>query len=167
MSQVAQPARTAGAVGETTLPADLRALSSLARIDYSDTYVVPDIPTCTAEQWARAVLLDAPLGMRTQLLLGWTALGLKLVSPVSDRGILGWPIQSQTPEVVVLSAGSRLGLAGNLVFARRPEGLLFATLTQQNNPVARAVWGRIIDPHHRIVRSLLRNAASRELQRRR
>jgi len=47
---------------------------------------------------------------------------------------------ARTPAFVVLAAGSRIGMPGELLFMREPGGLLFATFVQQKNCVARAVW---------------------------
>jgi len=48
-----------------------------------------------------------------------------------------------TPEFVVLGAGSRLGLAAELLFKRQQRTLLFATFLQQKNQIAQAVWAGI------------------------
>ena len=119
----------------------------------------------TGEQWARAVLEELPLALRVKLLLGWSALGLRLGSPVSNRRVLGWHVMHAGPDYALLSAGSRLGLAGELLF--KPEGsqLLFATLVRQQGSFARAVWPRIVPQHVRVVRHVLRHASLRDRDR--
>jgi hypothetical protein len=133
------PAGTGVAVSQIALPPAARALSTFSRIDYEDAFFVDADPgrDRTAEQWARAVLEDAPLIVRRRLRRGWRALGLKLGS------------------------GSRIGMPGGLLFKRERHGLLFATFVQQKNPVVRAVWARIAPRHQRVVRSLLTQAAAR------
>ena len=163
MTAVAETGENRATVSEVTLPDDLRSLATLDRIDYFDSYLLAGVPERTAERWARAMLEDAPAPTRAQLVVGWTAIGLDLTLPTSARGVLGWRIAYRTRETLVLSAGSRLGLAGNLVYAVRPEGLHFATFTQQTNRVARAAWERIVPQHQGIVRSLLRKAGDREI----
>jgi hypothetical protein len=152
----------AGRVSQVLLPADARALSTLSEVDYEDAFIV-DVPgERTAEQWARAVFNDAPLAVRTRLVSGWMGLGLKLGEPWSAHRVLGWKVRQSSPSVVLLAAESPLGLQAELLFRTEPRGLLFATLVQQNNPAARAVWIRITATHQNVVRSLLEHAARRE-----
>ncbi len=154
-----------GWVTEVSLPADARALSTLSRIDYVDAFRVDAGGACTAEHWLRAVMEDAPLRVRTRLVTGWLALGLRLGPPWSARRVLGWKVRRSDPDVVLLAADSWLGLKGELLFRREPHGLLFATFVNLNNPAARAVWKRITPTHQRVDRSLLEHAARRETQR--
>lgn len=161
------PGRMAPAVTVTQvpLPEDARALSNLARIDYTDAFIVDTAVERTPQEWVHAMLRDPPLAVRVQLVAGWTALGLKLGAPWSGRGVLGWTVQRSDPEVLLLAAGSRLGLEGRLLARSRPGGLLFATFVQLHNPAARAVWSQITIHHQRVVRSLLLHAGRREEQR--
>jgi hypothetical protein len=152
-------------VTEVPLPADARALSTLSRIDYADAFLVEATVERTPEQWARATVQEAPLAVRARLVSGWTALGLRLGPPWSAQRVLGWRVQHSDPDFALLTAGSWLGLQGELLFRTEPDGLLFATFVQQRNPAARAVWARIEHHHRRVVRSLLDHAARREAQR--
>jgi hypothetical protein len=152
-------------VTEVSLPADARALSTLSRIDYEDAFRVDATVKRTPEQWARAVLQDAPLAVRARLTSGWTTLGLKLGPPWSAHRVLGWEVQHSDPDFALLKAGSRLGLQGELLFRREPHGLLFATFVALSNPAARAAWAGIEHQHRRVVHSLLDHAARREAQR--
>ena len=149
-------------VTQISLPVDARALSTLPRIDYHDAFRVDSNIEHDGEQWARAVLEDTPLAVRARLLSGWAALGLRLGPPWSERRVLGWRIERRTPAFVLLGARSGLGLRGELLFRREPHGLLFATLIQQSNPAARAVWAAITTTHQEVVDSLLTHAARRE-----
>jgi hypothetical protein len=143
------------AVRQIEAPTAVRSLSTLARVDYADTFVVEldGVAERTAEQWARAVLEDAPLPVRGQLVSGWTALGLKVGTGRS--GVLGWSIRSATADAVLLGADSRNGMPGELLFKREPRGLVFATFVQHGNPVARALWARVERVHVATVRRLL------------
>jgi hypothetical protein len=152
---------SAGKVRQLDVPPAARALSALSRIDYADAFAV-DIGSSrerTGEQWARAVLEELPLALRVKLVLGWSALGLRLGSPVSARSVLGWNVAHSGADYALLSAGSRFGLAGELLF--KPEGsqLLFATLVRQQGLFAHAVWPRIVPQHVRVVRHVLRRAS--------
>lgn len=148
---------------EIAVPATARELSSLARIDYEDAFMVEACPppSVSCERWARAVLEDIPLALKAKLVCSWWALGLKVGSPWSSRRVLGWEIRREDFDCVVLGAGSRLGLSGELLFKRDPEGMLFATFVDLHNPVAGGVWARTEARHRAVVRSLLGHAAGR------
>jgi hypothetical protein len=51
--------------------------------------------------------------------------------------------------------------AGELLFKREPDGLLYATFVRQRNPIARAIWARVETTHQQVVRSILAHAARR------
>ncbi len=154
------------AVTQIPLPPDARALGTLPRIDYEDAFRIEGnpVPNRSGEQWARAVIEETPLAIRVKLVSGWTALGLKLGLPWSADRVLGWEIRHSTPEYVLLGAGSRLGLSGELLLRPDPDGVLFATFVHQDNRFARVVWARIETLHGEIVQSLLEHAARRAAQ---
>jgi hypothetical protein len=150
-------------VRQVPVPPAARALSTLHRVDYEDAFRV-DAGTAggrTAEQWARAVLEEAPLSVRSTLLSGWSAIGLKLRCGRSHRSVLGWEVRRRTDDVVLLGADSRIGMPGELLVKRESHELLFATFVQQDNHVARAVWTAIEPVHVPIVRSVLEQATRR------
>lgn len=149
------------------MPPAARKLSTFSHVDYEDAFLVETGPAQdrTGEQWARAILENAPIIMRTQLLWGWFALGLKLSCTRSDRFVLGWEVRRSTPDFALLAAGSRLGLPAELLFERHQHTLLFCTFVQQQNPIARAVWAPVVPPHRQVVRYLLERAASSEARR--
>src|SRR6476646_3182690 len=148
-------------VTQISLPDDARALSTLPRIDYEDAFVITGVAEHAPREWARAVIDDAPQRVRARLYAGWLSLGLRLGPPWSSRRVLGWRVARSEPDWMVLTARSWLGLRGELLFRSQPDGLLFATLIQLSNPVARSVWARVTDTHQQVVRSLLRHAAGR------
>jgi Protein of unknown function (DUF2867) len=154
-------ARVTG-VREVALPAASRSLSTLARVDYTDAFLVDTAPAQdrTAEQWARAMLEDAPADTRRALRRGWCALGLRLGSTRSDRRVLGWEVRRSSPDLVLLAAGSRVGMPAEVLFKRDQQTLLFATFVQQRNPVARAVWAAVAPGHRRVVQRLLERASA-------
>ncbi|MCW2654349.1 MAG: hypothetical protein QOE41_3957 [Mycobacterium sp.] len=150
-------------VRQVAVPPAARALSTLARIDYADTFVLDTGPDDrTPEEWARAILEGAPVTVRTKLLLGWSAIGLKLVDDRSGRSVLGWAVRSSSPEFVLLGADSRIGMPGELLF-KSGHALQFATFVQQDNLVARAVWAATEPAHVRVVRQVLEQAGRRIL----
>jgi len=161
MTATRQPRQTTLTVSQIPLPQDARALSTLPRIDYEDAFAVTADVEQPAAEWARAVVKDAPLRVRRGLWLGWIALGLKLGPPWSSDRVLGWKVKHSDPTVVLLAADSWLGLRAELLFRSEADGLLFATLIQQTNPAARALWAAMTPRHQRVVRSLLTHAADR------
>jgi hypothetical protein len=150
-------------VRQIAVPPTARALSTLSHIDYADAFLVEAGPArhWSAERCGRAVLDRAPLAVRTNLLLGWSAIGLKPSIGGSSRSILGWEIRLNTPEFVLLGRDSLIGMPGELLFEREHDALLFCTFVQHNTLVARAMWASIEATHVRIVRDLLGQAAPR------
>lgn len=117
------------AVRRVDVPSAARALCTLFQIDYEDAFLVEIDPVQDrmAEQWARAVLEDAPAMMRSALLRGCSALGLQLAPTRSERFVLGWEVRRSTPDFALLGAGCRLGMPAELLFKRQEKWLLFAT----------------------------------------
>jgi hypothetical protein len=157
-----QGSATAATVRQIAVPPDARALSTLSHIDYEDAFLVETGPPRdrTAEQWARAIIEDAPITVRGRLLSGWSAIGLKL-GRGRGRSVLGWEVRSRSPDFVLLGADSRIGMPGQLLFKRERHALLFATFVQHDNPVARAVWAGVEPVHVPAVRHLLEQASRR------
>jgi hypothetical protein len=152
--------QSTGKVRQLELPPVARALTTLPRVDYSDAFLVESGSTqnWSAEQWARAVLEDAPVAMKTNLLLGWSAIGLK---STTRRCVLGWEIRVSTLDFVLLGRDSLIGMPGELLFMREPEALLFATFVHHANHIARMVWAAVEPAHVRIVRQVLEQASRR------
>lgn len=153
--------RHATTVTQISPPEDARALSALARIDYADAFRVTAVLDVTPEQWVRAMLQEAPARVRARLVLGWTALGLRLGPPWSSHRVLGWKVKHSDPDYVLLVADSWLGLRGRLLLRTEPDGLLFATFVQLSNPAVRALWSAITPHHRHVVGSLLTRAVRR------
>jgi hypothetical protein len=144
---------------QVTVPDDVRDVSTLPGIDYADAFLVDTSahPERTAERWAKAVLEEASAPMRAKLLSGWKALGLKAAEP--GPSILDWEVRSSAPDTLLLGRDSRIGMPGELLFALRPEGLLFATFVHHRTPATRAVWAAVERTHVRTVLELLERAA--------
>jgi hypothetical protein len=156
-------AAPAGSVHKVAVPAAARARSTLAHVDYADAFVV-DIGAAqdrTAEGWARAIVEGAPPSVQRKLRWGWAALGLKLGPTLSDRFVLGWEMRRNSPDLVLLGAGSRIGMPAELLLERRQRSLLFATFVQHDNAIARAVWAATEPVHVPVVRRVLEHAGKR------
>jgi len=158
-------AEAPGRVRQIVLPAGTRELSTLAHIDYEDAFLIDTglaqdrtAQDRTAGQWAREILEAAPASTRQALARGWSMLGLRLGPAQSDQHVLGWQIRRDDPDVLLLGAAGRLGLCGELIFRRSPRSLLYATVVQLDNPVARGLWAAIESRHQQVVRDLLARA---------
>jgi hypothetical protein len=150
-------------VCEVTLPPPVLELTALARVDYTDAFrlTAPRGSDRTGEQWARAMLEDAPAETRRALRRGWRALGLRLGSVDDRRRVLGWPLRDSSPDHALLATDSRIGFQAELIFKREPDGLLFATILKLNNPLIRAIWAAFSPRHRNVVRGLLIQAGRR------
>jgi hypothetical protein len=153
----------AGTTRQVAVSPAARARSTLAHVDYADAFVVDlrAAQSCTAEEWARAIVEGAPASVQRQLRWGWMALGLKLGPSRSDRFVLGWEVRRSTPDLVLLGAGSRIGMPAELLFERWQRSLLFATFVQHDNLIARAVWAATQPAHVPVVRRVLEQAGKR------
>ena len=149
-------------VRQVDVPSSARALSTLPRIDYCDAFLfdVGSRRDESAEDLIREVFEGAPLAVRTQLLSGWSTIGLK-VSSGSEGSVLGWDVRRAVPEHVLLGADSRIGMPGELLLRKEDGALLFATFVAQRNLVARAVWTVTEPVHVRVVRDVLTQASRR------
>jgi hypothetical protein len=149
-------------VRQVPVTPSVRELSTLPRIDYADTFLVHVGPTHShpAERWARAVLADAPLPVRSGLVLGWLSIGVTL-DLARPGTLLGWRIRHRSPEFVLLGADSRLGFRAELLFKRERHALRFATLVQHESKAARLAWLAIEPVHIPVVRHLLQQASER------
>jgi hypothetical protein len=152
-------------VRQVAPPPSALALSTLARVDYADAFLLETGPGDgrTGEQWARAILEDAPVGIRRSLSQGWCALGRKLGCTDCDRFVLGWEVRHSSPDYALLGAGSRLGMPAELLFEPQEHGLLFATFVHHGNPLVRGVWAGTKPVHQQVVRRVLERAESAHL----
>jgi hypothetical protein len=150
-------------VREVELPPDARALSTLARVDYTDGFRLEDTPAQerTGEEWLRAMLEGAPAATRAMLRRGWRALGVRLGPAEDERLVLGWPVRRSSPDFALLAATSAIGMDAEVLCKRYDDGLLVATLIQLNTPVARAVWDSLSAQHRLVLRRLVEEAGRR------
>jgi hypothetical protein len=163
VQEIELTAEAAGKAQQVDVPQEARALSTLPRVDYEDAFVAgtEGAPDLTAEQWARAMLEDAPLATRRALRWTWLALGLRLGPTRSERQVFGWEIRHRSPDLVLLGADAVLGIRAELLFRHQDGTLLCATFLQRRNPIARAVWAAIERGHRRAVPDLLALAVHR------
>ncbi|HEY2054103.1 MAG TPA: hypothetical protein VGH14_09230 [Solirubrobacterales bacterium] len=152
------------AVRQIAVPGWARGLTALGSVDYEDAFVV-EAPTAgprAAVDWARAVLEGAPERLRHEVRDAWSVLGLQLEPPGRDDAVLGWRLWREESELAILAASSPLGIRGELLFARRPAGCLYATFVSLADEEARRVWAKVEPAHPPVVRQLLELAAARD-----
>lgn len=156
-------AQESGQVREVALRPDALALTTLPHVDYTDAFLLDTdrVRDRTGEEWARALLEDAPAQTRTMLRRGWFALGVRLGSTEDERLVLGWALRRCAPDHALLAARSLIGIEAEVLVKRENEGLLAATLIKFDNPVARLFWTGFSFQHRRVLRHLLRQAGRR------
>ena len=152
-----------GRARQITVPADARALSTLPRVDYEDAFLVETALARerTGEQWARAMLEDAPARTRRALRWTWLALGLRLGSTRDEQRVFGWELRRSSPDFALLAARSLIGLQAEVLLERGQDSVLCASFLRLGNPLARATWAGIAPGHRRAVPDLLTQAARR------
>jgi hypothetical protein len=155
------------AVREVQVPASALGLSTLPWVDYRDGFrlELPDGPELSGEEWAREMLEGAAPKTRRSLRRAWPLLGLKMAPHGAEGTILGWRLRHSGADHALLGADSRIGMPAELLFRPEPDGLFFATLIQQRNPLVHALWAPIGRPHREVVPALMRNAARRMIAR--
>ncbi len=151
-------------VREVAMPPDARALSTLPRIDYTDSFVAETdrARDLTAEQWARRILESAPVWFLAMAPATWLSLGLKHGLPWSREHVLGWPVRHREPDYLLLGADARTGAEAELLLRRKGDSIFFATLLQLDSPVMKRIWAAMEAPHRRVVASLLRRGVRSE-----
>jgi hypothetical protein len=150
-------------VREIELPSEARALTALSRVDYTDCFVLETGRDRhrTGEEWARAILEEAPPATRNTLRRGWRALGVRLGSTADDRLVLGWRVRRSSPGFALLAVRSVFGMEAEVLIKREHHGVLAATLMKFNNPLIRVFWAGFSFQHRRVLRHLLVEAGRR------
>jgi Protein of unknown function (DUF2867) len=158
-----RPIASPGHVRRITVPPSARALSTLARVDYADAFLVEvdRVGDRTAEQWVRAIFDEAPTHLRLRLWSAWLALGFRLSTPDANGCVLGWSVRESTRNCVVLGSNSSIGMPAELLLMRHERRLLFDTFVEQDNPIARAVWASVQPVHTRAVPWVLQQFVQR------
>jgi hypothetical protein len=138
-------------------------LTTLDCVDYTDGFRLETefAQERTAEEWARALLEEAPEATRVMLRRGWFALGVQLGSTEDGRLVFGWPVRSSSPDNFLLGARSQLGIEAEVLVRRERSAMVVATFMQLRNPAARAVWTGFAPKHRRVLHHLLEEAGER------
>jgi hypothetical protein len=146
------------AVGTRNIAESVRALSSLADVDYVDRFTLPTELEATPEQWARAMFGDVP---NTGEVLIWRGLlGLRLDQGRSPTTVAGWRIGGRGDDWIRLDAASWF-LGANLLVQTADGRVSLTTFLQYDGPVGHLVWPPLSAVHRRLVPGVLREAATR------
>lgn len=154
------------ATGRTPLSPSMRAACPFAEAgDYEVAFEIPrpEGRRRSAEQWARSMFEEAPLALRWFLIVGWIALTcrLRLRPRRSPTRVLGWEIESHSPDTVVLVVHAWVGITSRLVVSVDAGSVTLASFVHCTRPAARAVWAAAIPLHERVLPYLLASAGSR------
>jgi len=138
------------------VPAAVRSLSSLPRVDYVDlfTVVTDGAAGGSPEQWAHAGLEDAA-GLAGQFV--WRVLcGLRLERQPSPGHVAGWTIVDRGDSWIRLEAASWF-MTAQLVVQVDDGQVSIATFIHYDLPVAAFVWPVLSVGHRQAMPGLLRN----------
>lgn len=115
----------------------------------------------SAEEWARAVIEDAPSALRWFIVAGWIGgLWLRLAPRRAPDQILGWKIITNTPAVVASGVESYL-LTARLVVEVGEASVTHATFVRFEHRLGRIAWAIAQPIHRRVIPYLLARGATR------
>ena len=144
-------------VGLSNIPDSTRSLDTLASPDYVDLFTA-DTSGATdqsAEEWARAVLEDTPIGRSAPVL--WRQLGLRLGPTPSPDYVHGWKIADRGDDWIRIEANSWFMTAHAVVHVNDGQ-LSLALFVRYDQPIAALIWPPVSAMHRRGVPVMLRQA---------
>jgi hypothetical protein len=150
----------ASLVGVGEVPEAVRALTTLADPDYVDLFTVTTTMAThrSAEQWARAVLEQAPLSRRNARVL-WRLMGLRLGPRDSPDHVQGWKIAARGDNWIRVETASWYVTAQAVCLVEETQVSISLSLRYDRpRPVGALVWARVSGPHQRAVPVMLRQA---------
>ena len=140
------------------IPGAIRSLSTLASPDYVDLFTAwtSESTDRSPEQWARAVLEEAPLSRRNARLL-WRLMGLRLGPRLSPDHVQGWRIAAHGDNWIRVETASWYMTAQAVCLVE--EGQVSISLSlHYDHAVAVLVWALVSGPHQRAVPAMLSQA---------
>jgi hypothetical protein len=147
-------------VGMDDVPEDVRSLITLAEPDHVDLFTIetPSAEDHSAEEWARAILEQAPVSRRNARAL-WRLIGLRLGPPGSPDHVQGWTIAARGDNWLRLETASWY-LTAQAVCLVEPGQVSISLSLRYDRPPAALVWAGIAGPHQRAVPVMLRQAVT-------
>jgi hypothetical protein len=146
------------AVGADAVPEAVRSLTTLTQPDYVDLFTIttPSAMDWSAEEWARAILEEAPVARHNARRL-WRLLGLRLGPPSSPHHVQGWSVAGRGDDWVRAETAS-LYMTAQAVCLVEVGRVSISLALRYDRPVARLVWALVSGPHQRAVPVMLRQA---------
>lgn len=147
------------AVGVENVPQAIRSPVTLADPDYVDVFTIttPDASGRTPEEWARAILEEAPVSRRFPRIL-WRLLGLRLGPPGSPDYVQGWKIAGRGDDWIRVETGSWYASAQAVCLVGN-ETVSVSLSLRYDRPIARLIWAPVSVLHQRGVPVMLKQAA--------
>lgn len=148
---------------EVAVPAVVRELSLLERVDYEDAFQIDAPGDETPEAWMRAFIEGAPPWFRLPWinLLGRGLLRAR-IGPMHAPGyVLGWEALFDGPEVFVVGLDGADGFRARLATVAPSGRAVIATQIRLGSPLVRTFWPAIRPGHRFFARYLLSRAAAR------
>lgn len=140
------------------IPEVIRSLSTFAGPDYVDLFTATtEAIDRSPEEWARAVLEQAPLARRNARVL-WRLMGLRLGPRHSPDHVQGWTITARGDNWIRVETASWYMAAQAVCLVE--EGQVSISLSlHYDQPVAQLIWALVSGPHQRAVPVMLSQAA--------
>jgi hypothetical protein len=142
------------------VPDAMRSLDTLASPDYTDLFtgITAEARTKSAEQWARTLLEDAPLGLRMLIpAVHRVVLGLRIQLRGGPGYVLGWKIADRSDDFLRLETTGWL-MTPHLVLKVDEDRVSVATFVRYEHPAAARIWRPVSRLHRRVGLALLRHA---------
>jgi hypothetical protein len=140
------------------IPEVIRSLTTLGSPDYVDlfTATTTEVIDRSPEQWARAVLEQAPLARHNARVL-WRLMGLRLGPRHSPDHVQGWTITARGDNWIRVETGSWYMAAQAVCLVE--EGQVSISLSlRYDHAVAALIWALVSGPHQRAVPVMLSQA---------
>lgn len=140
------------------IPEEIRSLNTLASPDYVDLFTAwtSEATDRSPEQWARAVLEEAPLSGQNARAL-WRLMGLRLGPRHSPDHVQGWKIAAHGDNWIRVETASWYMTAQAVCLVE--EGQVSISLSlHYDHAVAVLVWALVSGPHQRAVPVMLSQA---------
>ncbi len=153
--------RTTSAPVEVSVPAGVRDLDLLGRVDYQDAFLVETTQERTPEQWLRAFLAGAPRWFTVPwiVVLGGVLLGADPRVVRKPGHVMGWQVLRDEPDAFAVGLDTPRGLNARLI-AQAPAGqALIATQIRLDTAYAQRLWPAIRPGHRYFLPYLLGRAS--------
>lgn len=141
-------------------PAEVRALTTLRKVDYTDLFTVsaPGARERTAEEWGRIALEGASPSGR---FIAWQVLcGLRLDTEPSPNRVAGWRIAGKGDDWLRLEAASWF-MTVHAVVHVEDEQVSIGLFIHYDRAAGGLIWPPLSVVHRRLMPGLLRGAVIR------